>query len=324
MTTNGIPKVQNIPPNVRLNSIISDQTPNADPHVIDQVRKLCREEFEKTSEEFDMNDVGRLMSYDWEVTRFLLGQNGEPQGAAKMILTYYRWKQSTGISRWPVSRFPVEFYELGVCFPYECDKMGNTVVYIRSKFFDRRVPCLRELLREFVLYIIDQVDQKHGGRNWAVVYDCEGSGVSNFDWSFSNYMISEILPFLPTGVAYVIIAQLPWMLAKLANGVLPCLPARIKKVLRVLNNDEIQDIISKKSLPDFLGGSCNVDYGQSPKGCTKFEEVTKEQAWGRKDLATINKYYGPYFEDRNRKRSVHSQISEGYKTQSDSEDSLGL
>lgn len=274
-----------------------------DPALIEQVREICRLEFKKNPNEFEIEDVKSTLNNDWSVVRFLLAQKCQPVATSKMLLGTLRWRRKAGFAKWKPSRFPAEFYNFGVCFPFGPDKMGNTIIWVRLCFLDTRVNCTRELIRDYIIYVVDEVDRKLGGKKWSVVYDCRNTGIFNCDLNFSSFMICEVIPHLPRGLEYILIYNLPWGFGKIMNATLVCAPSEFKRIVKVGEGKNIYDYIDRESLPDFLGGTCSVEYRTAPDCCVNFEDMAAERNWTEKDLQAIAKYYKPHFEDL-RKRSL--------------------
>lgn len=291
------PEFKRICRQIRLNIIITDQTPNSDPQLIQETRRLFKIEHEKEPEAFIPSDVEKLMDDDWNITRYLMCKDGDPIETTKMLVSCSKWRKDLGFPLWKPQDFPAEFYELGICFPYELDRLGNKVIYIRCGMLDRRIPCLRETLRNYLIYRINQVDEEQNGRNWALVFDCAGSGVRNFDPRLLTYMIAEIIPRFPKGMSYVILHELPKMLSRLANATIACLHRDFKRLIRILNNSELREWMPEESLPDFMGGSCNSSYQRVPIGCRSFREMASEKGWTEKDLKILFKHYRVHLDE---------------------------
>lgn len=281
----------------RLDSLITDVTPNSPPEVIAKVRAILAAEVEKHPDEFDSDDLERFQNSDWTVTRFLLRKKGNIENAGQMMINCLKWRHRLGMPRWKDEDFPQEFYNLGGVFPYAPDLLGNTVIYIRAKLYDKKLTCIQELFQRYVMHIVNRVDNERDGRGWSMVFDCSGLGMANMDVNMLLFMLNEVIPHLPKGLNYVLIYELPWLLSKIVNTTIACLPSEYKKLAKTASKKDINNWIAKEALPDFMGGTCDINYRRSPKGSRTFDELATTLQLNEKDLIAIKKIYQPYLDE---------------------------
>lgn len=281
----------------RLDSLITDVTPNSPPEVIAKVRAILKEEFESKPEDFDPSDIERFMGSDWTVTRFLLRKKDNVEEAAKMMIGCARWRHKLGMPRWKDEDFPKEFYNLGGVFPYAEDLLGNTVIYVRAKLYDKKLTCIQELFQHYIIHIANRVDNERDGRGWSIIFDCSGTGMANMDVNMLLFMLNEVIPHLPKGLNYVLIYELPWLLSKIVNTTIACLPSEYKKLAKTASKKDINNWVAKESMPDFMGGTCDINYRRAPKNARSFEEMAEKLKLSEKDLNAIRKIYQPYLDE---------------------------
>lgn len=281
----------------RLDSLVTDVTPLSAPDKIARVRELCRAQFDKEPSAFDAHDVERFMNSDWTVTRFLLRKKDDPEEAADMMVSCARWRHKLGMPRWKDEDFPREFYNLGGVFPYESDLLGNTMIYVRAKLYDKKLSCIQELFQHYIIHIANRVDEERDGRGWAMVFDCSGTGMANLDVNMLLFMLNEVIPHLPKGLNYVLIYELPWLLSKIVNTTIACLPGEYKKLAKTASKKDIHNWIAKEALPDFMGGTCDINYRRAPPNSRNFEDMAAELKLTEKDLSAIRKIYQPYLDE---------------------------
>lgn len=300
----------------RLDSLVTDVTPNSPPEVIAQVRDICKKEFEKHPDDFDPTDIERFMGSDWTVTRFLLRKKDNIEDAAKMMISCARWRHRLGMPRWKDEDFPDEFYRIGCVFPYTEDLLGNTTIYVRAKLYDKKLGFIQELFRHFLLHVANRVDNERDGRGWSIVFDCSGAGVSSIDINMILFMINEVIPNLPKGLNYVLIHDLPWLLGKIINTAVACLPSEYKKLVKNSSSKDIKNWIAKESLPDFMGGTCDVNYRRPPKGVKTFRQMAEKLKLSEKELDSIYKFYQPHLDEAEEAAAARKRASRGVRRRS--------
>lgn len=298
----------------RLDSLVTDSTPNSPPEAIAKVRAIFKAEVDKNSDLVDPNDVEKCMKSDWYVTRFLLRKKDNIEDAGKMMIETSKWRHRHGMTRWKDEDFPKEFYNIGGVFPYAQDLLGNTVIYVRSKLYDKKLTCTQELFQRYLLHIANRVDEERDGRGWAMVCDCSGTGLAQMDVNMLLFMLNDIIPHLPKGLNYVLIYELPWLLNKIVNTTIACLPNEYRKLAKTATKKDIHNWIAKDCLPDFMGGTCDINYRRNPKNCRSFDEMGPELGLSEKDLKAIRKTYQPYLDEADeamasRKRNLRRRSS---------------
>lgn len=293
----------------RLDSLITDVTPNSPPDVIAKVRSIVQAEFDKNPDQFDKQDIERFLNSDWTVTRFLLRKKDNIEDAAQMIINCAKWRHRLGMPRWKDEDFPREFYNLGGVFPYAQDLLGNTVIYVRAKLYDKKLNCIQDVFQRYMIHIANRVDEERDGRGWSIVCDCSGTGLANMDVNMLIFMLNEVIPHLPKGLNYVLIYELPWLLSKIVNTTIACLPADYKKLAKTASKKDIHNWIAKDALPDFMGGTCDINYRRAPKGAQSFEEMAESGKikLSEKDLNMIRKIYQPYLDEADQAMAARSQ-----------------
>jgi hypothetical protein len=291
----------------RLDSLVTDVTPNSPPEVIAKVREILNAEVEKNPNDFDPDDIERFRNSDWTVTRFLLRKKGDINEAAKMMIACGKWRHKLGMPRWKDEDFPKEFYNLGGVFPYAPDLLGNTVIYCRAKLYDKKLSCIQDLFQRYLIHIANRVDNERDGRGWAIIVDCSGTGMSNMDVGMLVFMLNEVIPHLPKGLNYVLIYELPWLLSKIVNTTIACLPSEYKKLAKTASKKEIHNWVAKESLPDFMGGTCDINYRRAPKNAKSLEEMADKLGLSEKDLKMIEKIYQPYLDEADQAMAARRQ-----------------
>lgn len=281
----------------RLDSLITDVTPNSPPESIAKVRAIIQAEVDKDPGQFDPSDIERFMKSDWTVTRFLLRKKDNIEDAGQMMINCGRWRHKLGMPRWKDEDFPREFYNLGGVFPYAPDLLGNTVIYVRAKLYDKKLSCIQELFQHYIIHIANRVDNERDGRGWSIVFDCSGTGMANMDVNMLLFMLNDVIPNLPKGLNYVLIYELPWLLSKIVNTTIACLPGEYKKLAKTASKKDIHNWIAKEALPDFMGGTCDINYRRAPKNARSFEEMAVDLKLSEKDLNAIKKIYQPYLDE---------------------------
>ncbi|RWS15623.1 Motile sperm domain-containing protein 2-like protein [Dinothrombium tinctorium] len=181
--------------------------------------------------------------------------------------------------------FPIEFYKSGGLFPYERDKKGNLVVYMRVALH-KKIPELDIFEKAFLLHVFEKVDKITKGQ-FVVVFDMTDAGYENVDWDFLKFLLENVRHNFPIGLKYVLVTNLHWMLNTLRRAAFALMPTEFVSLIKFASGEEIFEYIDKENLPDFLGGTCKRNYMAVPRGSKSIYDVC-EQFGYQKEI--INKY----------------------------------
>lgn len=272
------------------------ETRCCDKKLIQETRILLKKKFSKRPENFLESDIERMLNDDWTVSRFLLRCRLDPKRSAKLMeqCGKFRLEFKMGISK--PSDFPIEFYKAGGLFRYAPDRVGNETIYMRIKMH-RRTPELSHIMKSFILCILEQCDQANNGRGTAVIFDLTDCGLQNVDPSFLFWLVYSFRNYCPKGLSYIVVYNLPWILNATAKLALSWLSSTNKRRLRFTSGDGIQDFIAPENLPDYLGGTCKLNYRAIPAGSLPAEETCEESGLTKEQARKICEVYAKFLKD---------------------------
>lgn len=269
---------------------------NCDKALIEETRRLLKKKYLKRPESFQRDDYERMLKDDWTVSRFLLRCRLQPKRAARLMeeCGKFRNEYRMGVSK--LSDFPIEFHRAGGLFSYAPDRVGNQTLYMRVKMH-RRVPELNQIMREFILCCLENCDRANNGRGTAVIFDLTGCGLQNVDPGFLFWLVYSFRNYCPKGLSYIIIYNLPWILNATAKLALSWLSSTNKRRLRFVSGDGIQDFIAPENLPDYMGGTCKINYKQVPEGSRLAEETAEAYKLTREQSRKIREVYDKFLQE---------------------------
>lgn len=262
---------------------------NCDDKLIEETRELLQVRYAKNPESFYEHDYKRMLEDDWTVSRFLLRRRLDPKRTAKLMEECGRFRKQYKMSEVKLWEFPIEFHQAGGLFKYAPDRAGNPTIYMRVKMY-RRVPEINDVFKAFILCVIEECDMANEGRGVAVVFDLSGASLQNVDLSFLSWLLSSFRNYCPKGVSYILVYNLPWFLNATCKLAMSWMSASNRRCLRFVHGDEIEAFIARENLPDYLGGTCKIDYRAIPEGSRPAIEVceqldiTPEQALKIRDV----------------------------------------
>jgi len=275
---------------------------------VEEIRRRFIEDYEQNKDLYSLEDLERIKNSDWFVKRFYLSKNKNVDEATKMLIGTMRWRMEWEVPLMADWMYPIEFYKSGGLFPYEPDKEGNLVVYMRT-CFHKKIPELEEFEKKYLLKVFDKVDKITDGNGFCIVFDLTNTGYSNVDIEFLRFLI-ECTTHYPVGLKYVLVYNLPWILNALRSTVMAFVPENLLGVLRFASGDEIFKFIDRENVPDYLGGACKRNYRQVPLGSRPVEELVEDVGLSQEDIDRLM----PNFESILKNAEHQLAVNEYYDT----------
>lgn len=231
-----------------------------------EVRKRFLEYAEQNPDKVNERDKHKLATDDWYLKRYLLARNRNVKDTLLMLRKTMEWRNEFGIHISEDAMFPLEFYKIGALFPYEYDKKGNLVLYLRIKYH-RKITEMVEVEKHFLVHTFEKIDRITNGQGLVIVFDCQGAGYANCDIDFLQFLISCATEHAPVGLQYIIVYKLPWVLNAFWSLARNLLPAYLANRVRFCDEKSVTELIDSNNLPDFMQGKCRRNYRWIPPGC---------------------------------------------------------
>lgn len=301
---------------------ISRDTPVAPLEQIAEVRRLVEEnltqEGTRSLEDIPCEpaDLLRLRTSDWFVTRFLLKHEGDLQRTADDIVAAGQWRHSLRICSLKDQDFPELFYRIGEFFQHSRDLHGNTLLICRVAMHHKLGPRWQAAIRLFMLHVINRVDQKTDGRGVAVLFDCSGAGLENFDLDHVTYLIEAFDKYSPKAVNYILNYEMSWLMRNVWRVAQSVFPASVRRLHRYASKKDIHEWVSRDCLPDFMGGTSTIDYRRPPAGCIGLEEWAAQQGVSQEELDRIKKTYQDYLQEDEEAEEMRRSVAAAGRRQS--------
>lgn len=271
-------------------------TKNCDQHLIEETRKLLRERYAKNPDSFYDDDYKRMLDDDWTVSRFLLRRRLDPKRTAKLMEECGKFRKQFKMSEMQLWEFPIEFHKAGGLFKYAKDRVGNVTVYMRVKMY-RKVPEISDLFKTFILCVLELGDVENNGRGVSVIFDLSGCGLQNVDLGFLSWLLSSFRNYCPKGVSYILVYNLPWILNATCKMAMSWMSASNRRSLRFCYGDEIENFIAPENLPDYLGGTCEINYKVVPEGSLPATEVCDRLDMSKEQALKIRELFKEYLDE---------------------------
>ena len=211
------------------------------------------------SDIYDEADL-KLIEDDWYLKRFLLAKNRNVDEAFKMLTETMQWRNDMYISQVRDYHFPIEFYKIGALFPYEKDKNGILVVYMRIRFHRKTVE-LDEPTKGFLVHTFNKAEKLTKGQGFGLVFDLTGAGYSNLDLPFLSFLIQFGRNHFPGSLNFIIVYNLPWILSSFQKIVFSMMPAEATGIIKFASGKDIFKYIDPENVPDYIdGGTCTRNF----------------------------------------------------------------
>jgi len=140
-------------------------------------------EFQDNPTSYDKLDVDNVLVNGWLLKNAVFECIMTEDEVFENITTTLKWRKSTNLNSFDDEYFPKEFYEMGIVFPCNKDKINNSLLFLRLSAFNKLRP-LKKLLKQFTFHQMTKMDYAEKGANWDLVIDYTDSGLINFEIDF--------------------------------------------------------------------------------------------------------------------------------------------
>ena len=155
------------------------------------------------------------------------------------------------------------------------DKEGRPIMWGRIGAYHKSD--LTPLIKKYLVYIFEKLDRQTSHQGWGTISDSTGSGLSNVDMDFSNFMTEVLQNYYPRGPKYMAIVDLPWILNATAKLVMSFMNEELKNCVKFIKKDELTQYINPEYIPVHLKGSYDKDMVFIPEGVKPLEQLTHIQ-----------------------------------------------
>lgn len=132
-------------------------------HLIDELRDRILKHNEENVGLYSHADIEKCKTDRWFVARFLLRHKLDIDAAFTMLKKALRYKNESLASSIKRQDFPAEFFKASGLFPYEEDRKGNKMLYIRVRVH-RKIHEINLVLQSFLQHNINYCDELANGR----------------------------------------------------------------------------------------------------------------------------------------------------------------
>lgn len=262
--------------------------------LITEVRTKFLDYAREHPQEIGASVVKRVEENEVFVYNFLRRKHNSVEDALKMMINTGKWLTEWQYFDLTAESFPKEFYQIGVLFEYEPDKVGNNTFFMRVARH-KKMKHLDRLQKQFIMYHLGQLEKRFTvDTQVAIVFDCSGIGMSNVDMDVLWFLLESMVTYCPWPIAYILVYDLPWMLQYIGTMVRNWLPAEFKDKLKFGGKQELFEYLDESKTPVYLGGTCTRSFVQVPK---QLPDACDHSALDDKQKGTIAKSMRPLVEE---------------------------
>ncbi|XP_015789871.1 motile sperm domain-containing protein 2 [Tetranychus urticae] len=241
------------------------------------IRSMFAKEYESHPELYDECDHRKVMEKDFWVSRFMADPSESVEDSYEKLRSTMEWRRSFGVNSFDPFTIPKEIYQIAALIPYEKDRQGRPTLYIRGKIH-RKIEQLEDKIKHYLVNVIEQLDSaKESRESWIIILDASDANFFNTDLDMIMFLFGTLRNRYPRGVATALLYGLPWLLGAFANMVISFLPSDSVAKIKFGGKKELNELIDESNLPDWLGGTCTVNYRRVPKGAISCYEMAEKE-----------------------------------------------
>ncbi|PFX33405.1 Motile sperm domain-containing protein 2 [Stylophora pistillata] len=255
---------------------------------IDELRQRFFHENGTNLQEFDEQDVKRVRDEDFWLSCFLKSRKQDVDNALSALVECLKWRKSFGVNELTERSVDRRLFEAGFLFPYNRDKDGNTLVIYIGKLYNKD-PQQHPELKRYLVFLLEKHVKMFPGRKVTFLFDMQDTGLANMDMDFVKFIISCFRDYFPWTLAWLLIVEMPWILAATWKIVKSWLSPEAVKKIRFLNKAELLDLVDEDKLLVRLGGTDPYEYTYPPtKEALASLGITESTSNSTEDSFTAN------------------------------------
>ncbi|XP_022127851.2 motile sperm domain-containing protein 2 [Pieris rapae] len=212
---------------------------------------------------FDSRDLSKVTS-DIYLYRVLEHCQNNVQQAADMLYNIMEWRKTNNVNDICEANVDLDILKDGLYFTRGRDIDSCLLFIMNSKAYIKNQKDL-EAVKKVFIYWLERLERKEGGKKVTLFFDMDGCGINNMNLNLFSYMINVLKCYYPNFINYVIIFQMPWVLSAGFGIVKKMLPAPAIERLRVINKDNLKDLIAPEQALVSWGGKDNYKFEFVPE-----------------------------------------------------------
>jgi hypothetical protein len=223
--------------------------------------------------------------------------------AVSMMIDTLIWRKCSTLSSLTALSFPLEFYSIGGLFVYTNDKYDNKLLIFRLKMY-QKIPELQEgmeLFTTYKMYEAHNISVEQDYQGWCLVFDMTEVTMAQCDIPQLFWLINTFLNYFPKSLRQAYVFNINWVFRKIANFMMNFLPREYQEIVKFVSGSEIFDHFDKDQLPDFMGGTCEINYRSVPEGGRPVEDLAYEKyGMSKEDCIRIKKHFDRFLPEEYR------------------------
>lgn len=229
-----------------------------------EVKEMFMEEYKKQPELYYEEDVRLIEEMKFLLQRCLVSKKKNVKESFNMLVNMCKWRKEQRIRELTEQDFPAEYFSSGITFHYEPDKYGNKTLYVRSARL-RPIPELKPSFKQFLGYLMYQIDDCENGETFAIIMDLTNTGWSNYDIDLMMHFLTLLKEYFPVNADYILAINFPWILTTAWAVIKRLIPPERRDVVVFIQSKEVFNYIDEQNCPDFLEGDCKREHQFLPK-----------------------------------------------------------
>uniref|UniRef100_A0A7S4ISL5 CRAL-TRIO domain-containing protein n=1 Tax=Vannella robusta TaxID=1487602 RepID=A0A7S4ISL5_9EUKA len=229
-------------------------------NMLEELKKRVAEYTEKrVAEGMELTEVQKeLLEMDSMYLRFLRGRKWDLEASYNSYIETAEWRrnfQGIGVDNIDETMIENEL-KTGKCFMYKYDKRNRTIIYVRPRFHDPNQNTTEEMDR-FLVWMTELGRKmlRPGVETGLVIYDMNGFGLSNMDYTQVKTQIRILESYYPESMGLTLIVNSPWLFSacwRLIKGWID--PVAAEKI-KFISQAELTQYVDPDNLLKDYGGN---------------------------------------------------------------------
>lgn len=235
---------------------------------LNYIRCQVMSHISQSADDFECEDVLRLLSDDWQCIRFRKRLQTR-DNTIDAIVEALKWKKTFGVNKITEDYFPREAKQLFAPLLHGRDRNGKTVFYYNLRAINSpKFGELTTLMKQFAAFMANHIDRCVGHSGGVVVIDLKGTERLS-PLNCNIHMARHILDFqhyYPRLSRTVLFVDMPVLHNWIAVAILSLCKTSVRRKIHFIKRNDITYYIEHGQLPKEFGGEGKLIYAINVHG----------------------------------------------------------
>ncbi|KAG8186334.1 hypothetical protein JTE90_005866 [Oedothorax gibbosus] len=227
--------------------------------LVQELRNKFLDDLPTEKQNYHEDDIKRVKENDFFVARYILHNEKDIEKSYNMLTESLKYRKEMEVNTLRKKDLPKEYFDNRAVILCNKDNRDHPIVAIRCKTHVNNKDTRRQQ-QQYMLYWVERGLRQSDWGAVTILFDCTDSGVSNVDLDMMRFIFSTFNKYVPWGLGYFFVYNMPWYLSALWKVIKQWVPQRHLEKIKFVDCNSILEFVDVDQLPICLGGTSSKLY----------------------------------------------------------------